>query len=115
MAKSQQHLPNRQSLIVWGETRVTRRVNPKPHLWVDFDRRLMLEFHGLKTYEVMESVLKNMRIHEPQCLSMYAAWKLPNLGIQAVHATRQIATLGIDRGDRGGQQQAERQQTRATS
>jgi hypothetical protein len=69
-------------------------VNPKPHFRVDFDRRLKLEFHGLTTYEVMESVLNNMRILEPQCLPMNAAWKSPNLGIQAVHATRQIAILG---------------------
>ena len=29
MAKTQKHLPNRQSRVVWGETCVTRRVNPE--------------------------------------------------------------------------------------
>ena len=115
MANTQKHLPNLQIRAVWGETRVPRRVNPNPQWWVDFDHRLKLEFHGLKTYEVMECVLKNMRILEPQGLPMNAAWKSPNLGIQAVHATRPIAILGINHGDPGGQQQTERQQTRATS
>ena len=79
----------------------------KPHLRVHFDRRLKLEFHGLKTYEVMESVLKNMRIHEPQCFSMYAAWKSgspDSLGVQSqgvVHRVNpdSLGLLGPDFAD----------------